>query len=177
VRPAINNADAVLIAGADDNTGWSLELNGGRLTFWLSTNQGWRYNQHLTLLQAGQWYHVAATYENATARTFVGGVASTASSVGTLTQGPALTIGGLPGYGLFNGTLDEMRISNVVRYAAGFTPSTVPFTPDANTLGLWHFNEGSGQTAFDVSASANHATLGTSATPDSADPLWVSGVQ
>ena len=31
--------------------------------------------------------------------------------------------------------------------------------PDVNTVGLWHFNEGSRSTAFDTSATGNHGTI------------------
>jgi hypothetical protein len=175
VRPAVNNEDGVVIAAADDDTGWSLELNNGRLTFWVSTSQGWRFSRDNTTLQAGQWYHVAATYDNGTAYTFVNGNRSSARSVGTLIQGPSLRFGGVPGYFYFGGALDEVHISNVVRYAGDFSVPTAPFTADANTLGLWHLDEGSGQIATDVSASANSGTLGNSGNVDGADPTWVEG--
>jgi hypothetical protein len=177
VQPAMNNANAILISGADSSNGWSLELNGGRLAFWLDTDQGWRYVQNSTQLQAGQWYHAAGTYANGSARAFVDGTGSGTANVGTLGQGTALDIGGVPGFpdSFFQGVLDEARISNVVRYSANFTPPTTPFTPDANTLALWHFDEGTGQVASDVSASANHGTLGNDAGADNADPAWVSG--
>jgi hypothetical protein len=42
-----------------------------------------------------------------------------------------------------------------------------------NLIGHWAFNDGSGQTATDSSASSNNGTLGTSAGADSADPNWV----
>jgi hypothetical protein len=154
-----------------------LELNDGRLTFWLATNQNWRSVQNSTQLQAGQWYHLAGTYANGSARAFVNGTGSGAANVGTFGRGTALDIGGITELpdSFFNGVLDEVRISNVVRYSANFTPPTAPFTPDANTLALWHFDEGTGQVASDVSASANHGTLGNDASADSADPAWVSG--
>jgi hypothetical protein len=175
VRPDDASANGLLIVGTDDVTGWSLELNGGRPTLWLVTTQGWQLAQHPSLLQAGQWYHVAATYENGSVRIFLNGVPSTATNVDTLTQGPALTIGGFDYYPFFDGTIDEVRISNVVRYTSDFVPATEPFSPDASTLGLWHFDEGEGQSASDVSPSANHATLGTSDSADGADPAWVEG--
>jgi hypothetical protein len=175
VRPDDNNANGLMIVGADDYDGWSLELNSGQLTLWLSTNQGWQLVQHETALQAGQWVHVAATYQNGTARAFVDGVASPAASVGTLTQGPSLSMGGFAGYPFFDGTIDEVRISNVVRYTSDFAPSGAPFSSDVNTLGLWHFDEGAGQTAADASTSANDGTLGNSNNADSADPTWVEG--
>ena len=91
VRPDDNNANGLMIVGADDYGGWSLELNGGQFTLWLSTNQGWQYVQHSTALQAGQWYHVAATYENGTVRVFVDGIASTATNVGAGARSLATT--------------------------------------------------------------------------------------
>jgi hypothetical protein len=175
VRPATNNANCIVLAGTDDVTGWSFEINGGRLTFWLSTTQGWQSVQHTTVLQAGQWYHVAATSSSGSARVFVNGNASTAANVSPLTQGPWLRLGGLPGYSFFNGSLDEVRISNVVRYTATFTPPTAPFAVDANTIGLWHLDEGSGQVPVDSSSSGNNATLGSTSGSGSDDPTWVVG--
>jgi len=171
VRPNTSNANAILIA-TGDSAGWSLEINGGRPTMWLFTNQGWRSVQSAVTLPAGQWSHVAATYNAGNARVFTNGAASPSMAVGTLTQGPLLRFGGLAGYSFFNGVLDEVRISNVERYSGNFTPAA-RFTVDVNTLGLWRFDEGSSQTAYDASASANHATLGVSTAVDSADPAWV----
>jgi hypothetical protein len=174
-RPAGNGANGLLVVGADADTGWSLELENGQLTLWLATTQGWRYSQHTVALQAGQWYHVAATYSGGTARLFVNGTASAPEEVGALTQGPFLRLGGYADYAFFGGALDEVRISNIERYSADFVPVYGPFTSDANTLGLWHFDEGGGQVALDASASANHGTLGTTAGSDSADPGWTLG--
>lgn len=41
----------------------------------------------------------------------------------------------------FAGTIEEVRLSNIDRYAgANYTPSTIPFIADANTVGLWHLD-------------------------------------
>jgi hypothetical protein len=175
VRPDESGANGLMIVGADDYEGWSLELRDGQLTLWLSTDQGWQYVRHATLLQAGQWVHVAGTYESGTTQLFVDGVASATEIVGTLTQGPSLSMGGFEGYVFFDGTIDEVRISNIVRYTSDFVPSSVPFSPDDNTLGLWHFDEGAGQIAADASTLANDGTLGNTGNVDSADPTWVEG--
>ena len=53
----------------------------------------------------------------------------------------------------FAGVIDEVRISNVARYKANFTPQS-PFEPDADTLGLYHFDEGTGDVLKD--SSGNH---------------------
>jgi hypothetical protein len=171
-RPAVSNATGLMVVGGDAATGWSLEINNGQLSFWLATDQGWQVVRHGTALQAGQWFHLAATYANGSARVFVNGNGAGAQTVGTLTQGPQLYFGGLGGYPYFAGTLDEVRISNVVRYTAAFIPPA-SFLADANTLRLWRFNTGSGQTAQDDSAAANHATLGASSGSASDDPAWV----
>src|SRR5262249_59346735 len=56
----------------------------------------------------------------------------------------------------FNGLIDEVRISNVVRYTASFAPQLANFSPDANTVALYHLDEGNGTTTAD--ASGNNST-------------------
>ena len=58
----------------------------------------------------------------------------------------------------FDGDIDEVRISNVQRYTAAFTPA-LPHTPDANSVGLWHFDEGSDHTAMAASGNGMHFNL------------------
>ena len=40
-------------------------------------------------------------------------------------------------------------------------------------VGLWNFDEGSGQTAADSTANNNYATLGTAGGAEANDPVWV----
>lgn len=68
-------------------------------------------------------------------------------SAGRINMGrnPPLGLDPLP----FQGVVDEVRLSNVERYGfASYTPASSPFTPDANTLLLWHFDES--ETAADL---------------------------
>jgi len=58
----------------------------------------------------------------------------------------------------FDGVIDEIRVSDVVRYSDNFTPPLEPFTPDANTRALWHFDEPICSTSFEDS-SGNSNTL------------------
>ncbi|HBN76991.1 MAG TPA: hypothetical protein DD473_14485, partial [Planctomycetaceae bacterium] len=58
----------------------------------------------------------------------------------------------------FYGRLDEVRISNVVRYKSDFTPSR-RFEPDDVTLALYHCDEGSGTVLKDSSGNDHHGTI------------------
>jgi len=46
-----------------------------------------------------------------------------------------------PQFRSFAGWLDEMRISDILRYTAGFSRPSAPFVPDFNTVALYHFDD------------------------------------
>ncbi|MCJ7805610.1 LamG domain-containing protein [Patescibacteria group bacterium] len=71
----------------------------------------------------------------------------------------------------FDGKIDEIEMSNVVRNTANFTPQTTKLSPDANTKALWHFDEGTGTSTSDSSGNGNIGTLSS----DPNDPAWVTG--
>ncbi len=52
-------------------------------------------------------------------------------------------------YPSFDGELDEIRVSNLIRYTSTFTRPVAPFTPDPNTVLLYHFDEDGGSIAVD----------------------------
>lgn len=170
--------EAIVVNQADEDNGWSVELNDGRPSFWVATANGWQVVRHSTRLAGGVWYHVAATYSNGTARVFVNGQPGTASTLqsGVRVAGD-LRFGGIDGFGRFAGALDDVRVSQVVRYTNAFVaPSMLP-APDINTLGQWALNDGRGQSTADDSPAANRGQLGVSATSDAADPAWVSAAR
>lgn len=176
VRPATSSMEAVIVSQATDNDGWAFELNAGRPSFWVNTNRGWQVVRHSTRLVGGVWYHVAATYNNGPARVFVNGQAGTATTLQSgLVPAGELSLGGIPGYGRFAGRLDDIRISQSVRYSAQFTPPATLLPADASTVGQWSLNEGSGQSVADGSAAGVTGQLGLAPTQDAADPTWVSG--
>lgn len=110
---------------------------------------------------AGVWHHVAATRRAATGELvlFVDGRLDVAGP-GPLGDAsyrngrptnqdaldPFLMIGGrklanegdLPA---FNGFIDEVRLSTVIRYTSDFTPPGAAFAPDASTAALYHFDD------------------------------------
>ncbi len=146
--------------------------------------------QSSTPLTMNTWVHVAVTVDNATntGNIFINGVLDATATTTGFTLRPSMLgpttndwlgkseFAGSPNFDpYFNGNIDELRISNTVRYTSNFTPPVVQFTPDANTTALFHFNEGSGQFTADATANFPDAILGTDATVDATtDPTWAS---
>lgn len=77
------------------------------------------------------WHHVAATFDrDGYMRAFVDGIergtAQDISSIGDINNTTSLFIGSGGSANYFNGTIDEVRISNIVRYTSNFTsPSSL----------------------------------------------------
>jgi len=79
-----------------------------------------------------------------------------------------------PKFPSFSGWLDEVRLSNVLRYAVNFTRPSAPFVPDLNTVALYHFDEGSGDVITDSSGAPGGPSNGVrrfGGTPPG--PEWV----
>ena len=74
----------------------------------------------------------------------------------------------------FTGYLDELRVSDNVRYTTSFSRPALPFTPDANTVGLFSFDRGTGTVARDSSQQSEsvieHGELLVGGSPSS--PAW-----
>lgn len=140
----------------------------------------------------GQWHHIAVTRSGETGRLalYIDGLldGTTTSAAGDISyrdgrgtdwrNDPFIVIGAekhdySPQYPSFSGWFDELRISDVIRYAEdeAFDPPTEPFEPDENTLGLYHFDEGEGETVDDSSGTDSHGQLMVGGDP--AGPEWV----
>jgi hypothetical protein len=77
----------------------------------------------------------------------------------------------------FKGWIDEIRVSNAVRYSADFSPPTSVYSPDAFTLAIYTFDEGSGDSVFDTSGYPGGPSDGVrmfGGTP--AGPVWSSDI-
>jgi hypothetical protein len=86
-----------------------------------------------TYVPYGVWTHIAVTQGSGTVTLWVNGVSVGTSSTTWSTTGSTLTLGGASDM-LSCGYLSNVRVSNSVRYTTTFTPSTTPFTADANTI-------------------------------------------
>jgi hypothetical protein len=80
----------------------------------------------------------------------------------------------------FFGWIDELRISRQVRYSKNFLPPWKPFSSDAFTVALYHFDEGIGDLITDSSGMAggpSHGSRETGSASLGGDPLkgteWV----
>ena len=137
-----------------------------------------------------RWTHVAFTWNvNDSMRTFVNGVMQPdiqpdgipdGETSPAVEGGPqAIIIGSgsqdllYSRYETFRGQIDEVRISAVARYTEDFTPHTTPHDPDAYTVALYHFDEGTGDNTADATGNGFDCVLGDPDTVGNADPSWV----
>lgn len=77
----------------------------------------------------------------------------------------------------YSGWIDEVRLSNSLRYTSNFTRPSQPFAPDANTVALYHFDEGNGNIINDTSGAAggpSNGALNFGGSP--AGPEWSADV-
>ena len=130
-----------------------------------------------TAIGDGTWHHVAFTRTGSTNAVWVDGVSRTCTTIYT-PDASATDIGGLRTSSTFDwpGQVDEVRVSNVVRYTEAFTPPSAPFTVDANTVDLYHLEvDGtSGDPASDETP-PTAGTLAGSAITETGFTLTVSG--
>jgi len=118
-----------------------------------------------------RWYHVAGTWDvNTGMQIFVDGIMQPekgSTDALPVTTGEQIFVIGNGSidhfddrYEAFRGSIDEFRISTVVRYTDDFDIPAEPFEVDINTLALWHFDEGQGVFAFDETGNGFDGHLG-----------------
>jgi hypothetical protein len=130
-------------------------------------------------LTLDQWHHVAGTYDGATFILYLDGVpvASAARTGAIATNSLDLVIGNSPTLGRpFDGGIDDVRIWNIARTAGQIMDNmNVELTgAESGLVAYYSFNEGGGQIAADSTVNGNDGILGTTAGPDTNDPVWQS---
>ena len=103
----------------------------------------------------GKRFHVAAVYGDKLAQFFINGKLVGGAPSKFL---PKQNLGKLILGARFSGTMDEWRISKVGRYGKDFTPPQ-RYETDADTLALYHFDEGTGDVLKDSSGKNNHGKI------------------
>ncbi len=155
---------------------WDLAQYGRKIYFHLSAGANYG-NTTSNVLTANVWYHVAAVYDGSGStnsdkvKIYINGVSQSLSFNGTIPSTlndttDTVDLGYSPsdGYSYYSGLIDEVRVSDSIRYSSNFTPSTSPFVRDSNTKLLLHFDENGNDprvvnTAFDDSGNGNHGTI------------------
>ena len=171
----------------DDTTGNERIINQNDTIFYVEVQTQVVQFRHLNvgdgatatgnvITSAGRWYLVTATYDGVYTTVYVDGALvaqeSSTGNFGTFSGTPYIGKSSASADRFFDGSIDDVRIYNralsprEVRDLYAFAPGPV---------GYWNFDEGSGQSANDISGNSNTGTLGSSASSDSADPSWATG--
>lgn len=144
--------------GPDSGFGFRAGKNG-TLSMVMSVDQAWFEVQTDPIMNANQWYHVAAVVDGGTLSLFINGelINSGSFSGSPTANGQLLTIGTSPGFPgrTWNGVLDEIRVWNVARSADEIADNqTTAFTGnEAGLVAYLPMNEGSGTTAANLADS------------------------
>lgn len=147
-----------------------LMIPGGKVSLELSTGavNSNRAVQTSNSLPLGKWTHVAATYDNATARIFFDGVQVAQASAVNATPPPNVnspfSIGegiradGTTSIGRFTGLISQVRFWNVTRTATQILQGMKEGIPADKTglVGNWLLDEGVGSSAADTSGNGYH---------------------
>ena len=140
--------------------GVEVAINGSSIYWWDGTTA----RTHSTLTDE-QWYHVALVRYNGTTTLYVNGVGGASAADTTNYPNKPLGIGAVyNGTSIFNGWLDQLRVSKIARYTGNFTPPTTAFTTDADTAHLFTFDDGHGGQVLKDRANSGRAMFAPTAT-------------
>jgi hypothetical protein len=161
----------VYFAGAFGDYG--ISLGNGRLAFGVNNGADGATLCGKINVADGRWHHIAVQRRasdgqlwlfvdgklDAQAQGPAGDISYDANRATDYPNDPFLVIGAEKHdagseYPSYRGWLDELRLSNVLRYAANFRRPSSAFTSDANTAALYHFDEASGDVVRDSSNAA-----------------------
>ncbi len=165
----------------EDRPGFGVSLASGRPAFGVTGEA----RRSLTIcgstpVDDGKWHHLAVQRRSSDGRLwiFVDGKLS-ASGMGPAgdisypgsyesaypDREPILSFGGWKDntdhqqHPFFQGTIDEIRFSSILRYSEAFSPAQEVFQPDDDTQALFHLDEGLGKTVHDATGRAGDGFL------------------
>lgn len=156
------DATTYYVVSRESTVNWpsmDLSIRYGKLNFSVATTDN--SNNQTTIvgvavgkdyIQPNKWYHFAGVRDNNTINLYINGI-----RVGdpvTMTPSTNLPNDGSLNFGckkdsrigtsnytnFFKGQIDEVRISNILRYRQDFKVPTVPFSADEYTMALWHMD-------------------------------------
>jgi len=185
---------------ADQDQDYGVSIAGGKLVFGVGGDGTGEISLCGSRLVAdGAWHHVAVQRRRSDGWMWIyidgvldveadgpdgdisypEGAVPSETCNGPCINDPYLVIGGEkhgidPALLSFNGWIDEMRLSNILRYSSNFSPAAIQFSVDPSTVALYHFNDSSGNTAYDVSGylgGPSNGSLKIGGAPEG--PQWV----
>ena len=165
VNPEIVDGENMVVNKEDV---YEISINNGIFeTAIKPLGQGWEWLSSGGEVLEGEWSHIAVTWDGEIVNTFVNGEfmqefdlfgdeindSPDTLKVGRRTRGDDT-------HSIFTGLIDEVRISNIVRYTEdGYELPTAAFMPDENTMALYHFDSESGGVVKDESDNGNDGEL------------------
>ena len=155
-RMVVNKEDSWEFAAIDGF--FQSALNGGG---------GWAWFNSAIQIKNKEWTHVAMTWDGKNVRMFVNGKEGAKSptagkslnatdstfKVGRRVRGNAVL------HSIFDGLVDEVRISKTIRYNGNYKVPQEGFEPDNDTVALYHFDEQVGRKIRDFSKSRVNGNL------------------
>jgi Concanavalin A-like lectin/glucanases superfamily len=183
VPPGLIDAAAVIFTTSNANDtiyqGYELFINGsGFPEVRLINAFGSNYIDVTSSInvQNGVWHTVGVSYDGSSTaagvKCYVDGVLDASPTIGsntlsaTIVNAQPLLVGNQTGFQYSGMSIDEFSLSNVARAASYFANyRTASASVDANTVLAYGFNEGTGTTTADLSASGFTGTLSSAPAP------------
>ncbi|GAB3571369.1 hypothetical protein GCM10027345_00570 [Hymenobacter daeguensis] len=141
-------------------------ITGDRLQFVANLGGVTRKLQANTLLTAGTWYHIAATYDGAsggaTMRLYINGVLDASMTAGgnAIANSTFSIARNYASSRCLDGSIDEVRVWKRALSAAEIVANRCDVPPTAANLeAYWKFNEATGTTTADLTGNGHLGTL------------------
>lgn len=166
------------IYGNGDYGDYGISLASGRIAFGVHNGSSGFTLCGTTNVADGQWHHIAVQRCRSDGYLWLfvdgqlqaqadgpNGDISYRDGRGGAPKDPFLVLGAEKhdagaAYPSYRGFMDELRLSNVLRYFGNFTRPSGPFVPDASTVALYHFDEAGGATITDSSGAVGGPSSG-----------------
>ena len=159
----ISSGEEFIIATEYFNTGWGFHNENPNILQWRVEGGPYSLGGSNFSIPNNEWIHVAGVYDSQELRLYVdGNLIASEAYTGTISDSRNEDIvvnrhvWASGSSSRLSGYLDELRISGIARYNDNFTPPEYDFVSDEQTLGLWHFDDLSGNMLSDDSGFNNH---------------------
>jgi hypothetical protein len=156
-----------MVLNKEDSYEFAVRENGIFQTALRPAGASWNWHSSEVKVENEKWTHVAITWDGKVVRMFVNGKKAPGEEAieapGLYITDASFKVGrrerGGDTHSIFDGLIDEVRISKGLRYTKDFTVQNGAFEPDANTMALYHFDEAAGKTIEDFSNNRINGTL------------------